>query len=361
MIVAVDATPALRPHPSGTEVYAREVIEALAALRGDRILRCYANSGSTPAWLEGQVEWRPIPFPRLWTHWALARALARERPDVVYVPSHVLPVFLRAPGVVTIHDVGHRHQRSAYRTADWWYLELSTRWMARRARRLIAVSQSTADDLHRFYRVPYSRIAVVHSGISRAMRPQPVSEVDRVRATYRLPARYFLYVGRAHPRKNLPFLLDAFAQARRAGLRASLVLAGSGHESVGQADVQVLPYVPAADLPPLYAGARALLLASRFEGFGFPVLEAMRCGTAVIASTAGALPEIVGDAGLLRAPQDRAGWIEAMLRLDRDEEERQRLIEMGQAWSARFTWEAAAAEIWRVLDQAAGDQATAAR
>jgi glycosyltransferase involved in cell wall biosynthesis len=353
MIVAVDATPALRSNPSGTEVYAKEVIEALVALRGDRTVRCYANVSSAPAWLDGRVEWRPLPFPRLWTHWAFARALARDRPDVVYVPSHVLPAVLRAPGVVTIHDVGHRYERSAYRAADWWYLELSTRWMARRARRLIAVSQSTADDLNHFYRVPYSRIAVVHSGISQAMRPQPASEVERVRATYRLPARYYLYLGRAHPRKNLPFLLDAFAQARRTGLEASLVLAGSGHGSVRQADVHVLPYVPAADLPPLYAGARALLLPSRFEGFGFPVLEAMGCGTAVIASTAGALPEIVGQAGLLRAPQDRPGWIEAMLRLDQDEEQRQRMIEKGRAWSARFTWEAAAHEIWRVLDQAA--------
>ena len=354
MIVAVDATPALRPQPSGTEVYAREVIEALAALRVDRTVRCYANAGGAPSWLQGQVEWRTIPFPRLWTHWAFARAVARDRPDVVYVPSHVLPVVLGPPGVATIHDVGHRYQRAAYRAPDWWYLELSTRWMARRASRLIAVSQSTADDLRRFYRVPPSRVAVVHSGVSETMRPQTFEEVARVRARYRLPARYFLYVGRAHPRKNLPFLLSAFAQARRAGLKASLLLAGSGHESVQQEGVQVLPYVPSPDLPSLYAGALALTLPSRFEGFGFPVLEAMRCGTAVVASTAGALPEIVGDAGLLRGPQDRAGWIEALRRLADDERERQRLIALGHDWSALFTWPAAARAIWRILEDVAG-------
>jgi glycosyltransferase involved in cell wall biosynthesis len=353
VIVAVDATPALRPQPSGTEVYAREVIAALAALRGDRVLRCYVNAHQAPLWLQRQVEWRPIPFPRLWTHWALARALARDRPDVVYVPSHVLPLALRAPGVVTIHDVGHRYERASYSTPDWWYLELSTRWMARHAARLIAVSRSTADDLRRFYGVPPSRIAVVHSGVSEAMRPQPDSQVGRVRARYRLPEAYFLYVGRAHPRKNLPFLLSAYDEARRNGLDASLVLAGSGQKQFHQAGVHVLPYLPAEDLPPLYAGALALLLPSRFEGFGFPVLEAMRCGTAVIASTAGALPEIVGDSGVLCPPDDRPGWISAMRRLADDDGERRRLIERGQSWSARFTWRAAAEGIWRVLDDVA--------
>lgn len=353
MIVAVDATPALRPQPSGTEVYARAVIEALAAVRDGRILRCYANAQGVPTWLDGQVEWRPIPFPRLWTHWAFGRAVARERPDVVYVPSHVLPAVLRAPGVVTIHDVGHRHERGAYRPIDWWYLELTTRWMARHASRLIAVSQSTADDLHRLYGVPGSRVAVVHSGVSPAMREPDPAVVDRVRAAYQLPGRYFLYLGRAHPRKNLPFLLRAFAEARRDGLRASLVLAGRGHDALRQEGVRVLPYVPPQDLPALYAGALALTLPSRFEGFGFPVLEAMRCGTAVIASTAGALPEIVGGAGVLVSPADRPGWIAAMRRMEEDGPERERLVALGRDWSARFTWPDAARAIWGILEEAA--------
>ena len=90
---------------------------------------------------------------------------------MLFVPSHVLPVGLRVPSAVTIHDVGHRYERRTYSTADWLYLELTTRFMARRASRLIAVSRSTANDLKRFYGVDASRIAVVHSGVDEWMRP----------------------------------------------------------------------------------------------------------------------------------------------------------------------------------------------
>ncbi len=353
MIAGIDGTPALRPHPSGTEVYARNVIDALAASRSGRSLRVYGNASARPAWLDAGVEWRGIPFPRLWTHWRFRQALHRDPPDVVFVPSHVLPVGLRIPGVVTIHDVGHRRERAAYSAASWWYLELMMRSMVRRATRLIAVSRSTADDLVRYYRVPPERIAVIHSGVDPLMGPQSASSVGAVLARYHLPRQYYLYVGRNHPRKNLGMLRRAFADARRRGLTAGLVLAGPGHETTAAGDgLQVLAYVPHEDLPALYAGALALTLPSRFEGFGFPVLEAMRCGTAVLASNAGALPEIVGSAGILLSPDDAGSWSQAMIELASDLELQRRLISAGQARSAAFTWERAAEQIWRVLDAA---------
>src|SRR5258708_16688892 len=110
-------------------------------------------------------------------------------------------------------------------------------------------------------------------------------------------------------------LRRAFDEARRRGLQAELILAGPGHEAASAGSATVLPYVPADDLPALYAGAIALTLPSRFEGFGFPALQAMACGTAVIPSTARALPEIVGSAGILLSPDDARAWNQAMLQL----------------------------------------------
>jgi glycosyltransferase involved in cell wall biosynthesis len=354
MIVGVDATPALRPEPSGTEVYARQVIEALAASRDGRSLRVYGNAAHPPPWLDPQVDWRGIPFPRLWTHWRFRQALHRDPPDVVFVPSHVLPIGLRIPGVAVIHDVGHRRERASYRPSSWWYLELMTRSMARRARRLIAVSKSTADDLMRYYRVAPERIVVVHSGVDPRMRPASPAALAEVMERYQLEQPYYLFLGRNHPRKNLPMLERAFADARQRGLKASLVIAGPGHTARrGNDGVRILPYVPAAAVPALYSGALALTLPSRFEGFGFPALEAMRCGTAVIASTAGALPEIVGSAGILLDPDDAGAWSQAMIELSRDVSLQRRLIISGEAHSAAFTWERAAGQIWRVLDSAA--------
>jgi glycosyltransferase involved in cell wall biosynthesis len=353
-MVAIDGTPAVRPVATGTEVYARNILESLASERAERRLRVYANSTAPPAWLPAGVEWRGIPFPRAWTHWRLGRALRHDRPDVTFIPSHVLPYGLKLASVVTIHDVGHRREPHSYGRLAWWYLELTTRYAARHATRLIAVSQATADDLRRFYGVPGGRIAVVHSGVNSRMRPQDSAAVAELRRRLGLPEPYFLYVGRAHPRKNLPMLRRAFLDARSRGLRATLVLAGPGHDSGLSGDgIVILPYVSDEELPALYAGAIALTLPSRFEGFGFPALEAMRCGTAVITSTAGALPEIVGTAGILLSPEDTGAWSHALLELAGDAELQRRLIAAGAARSASFTWQAAALKTWPVLEDAA--------
>jgi glycosyltransferase involved in cell wall biosynthesis len=350
VLIGVDGTPAIRRIATGTEIYARSIIEALAASREERVIRVYANAIDAPPWLPDGVEWRGIPFPRLWTHWRLRQALRRERPDLAFIPSHVLPIALGLKSVVTIHDVGHRREPQSYTRSARWYLEATTRYTARRASRLIAVSQSTADDLARFYGVPGGRISVVHSGVDPRMRPQDPSRVDEVLARLEIGGAYFLYVGRNHPRKNLGMLRRAFDEARRRGLQAELVLAGPGHGNASAGAVHTLPYVPPDDLPALYAGAIALTLPSRFEGFGFPALEAMRCGTAVIASTAGALPEIIGTAGILLNPDDAGAWSQAILELAHDPALQRRLIAAGAARSADFTWEAAAAKTWGVLD-----------
>lgn len=354
MIVGIDGTPAIRPVATGTEVYARSIIEALAASRGAREIRIYANAVAPPSWLPGGVQWRGIPFPRAWTHWRLRQALRRERPDVSFIPSHVLPIALGLPSVVTVHDLGHRRERGAYSRTGWLYLELTTRYAARRAARLIAVSQSTAADLQRLYRVRAERIAVIPSGVDPRMGPQSADAVAAAAGRLGLDEPYFLFVGRNHPRKNLGMLRRAFLDARARGLHATLVLAGPGHGRTVVTDgVITLDYVPADELPALYTGALALVMPSRFEGFGFPALEAMRCGTAVIASTAGSLPEIIGSAGVLLSPDDAGAWSQAMLELASDAALQRRLIAAGEARSAGFTWDAAAAKTWRVLERAA--------
>src|SRR5436853_2446497 len=350
VIVGIDGTPAVRTYLTGTEVYARSIIGALAASRGTRTMRVYANAVDAPPWLPPAVEWRGIPFPRLWTHWRLRQALRRERPDVTFIPSHVLPFALGLKAVVTIHDVGHRREPRSYSRRARWYLEATTRYAARRANRLIAVSKATAEDLVRFYHVPGGRVAVVHSGVDPRMRPQDPARVAHVMHRLGIAGPYFLYVGRNHPRKNLSMLRRAFDEARRRGLNATLVLAGPGHDhALSSVVLPPLPYVSPDDLPALYAGAIALALPSRFEGFGFPALEAMRCGTAVIASSAGALPEIVGTAGILLSPADAGAWSQALLELAGDPALQRRLIAAGSARAATFTWEAAAEKTWRVL------------
>src|SRR2546427_8420978 len=230
LLVGIDGTPAVRDVATGTEVYARSIIEALAASKADRTVRVYANATDAPPWLPSSVEWRGIPFPRAWTHWRLRQALRRERPDVTFIPSHVLPFALGLKSVVTVHDVGHRHEPRAYSRAARWYLEATTRYAARRANRLIAVSQSTADDLTRFYGVPGGRIAVVHSGIDARMRPQDPSRVAEGLHRLKIGGAYFLYVGRKHPPQNLTMFRRALDEGRPRGLDADPLLGGPRHD-----------------------------------------------------------------------------------------------------------------------------------
>ena len=348
MIVGIDGTPAIRPLLTGTEVYARSMIQALARSRDERGVRVYANAVDAPPWLTPGVEWRGIPFPRLWTHWRLRQALRRERPDVSFIPSHVLPVGLNLPSVVTIHDIGHRHEPRAYSRFAWWYLELTTRYAARRATRLIAVSQSTADDLRRFYGVPGGRVAVIHSGIDTRMQPQAPPVVARLAERLGIDEPYFLYLGRNHPRKNLPMLRRAFIDARARGLRASLVLAGPGHDARLAGDgLIVLPQLQFQPPRPR-AFTFFFLLTLRFDQLAKLLVEySIRLQR--------------NETGVLLSPDDAGAWSQAMLELASDPALQQRLIEAGAARSAGFTWEAAADKTWRVLVAAATRQPATSR
>ena len=173
---------------------------------------------------------------------------------------------------------------------------------------MLADSQATADDLMRFYGTPAAKIRVVYPGVD----APPIGDVAAVRAKYGLPERYFLFLGTLQPRKNIARIVQAYSRWRAAHPDdpAALVLAGGQgwlYDPAWTAGVDgvILPgYVDDADKGALYAGALALVFPSLYEGFGFPVLEAMHCGTPVICSNTSSLPELAGDAALLVDPLD---------------------------------------------------------
>jgi glycosyltransferase involved in cell wall biosynthesis len=260
--------------------------------------------------------------------------------------------------VVTVHDLGYLYFAQAHTPRQRLELHLSTAWSARVATRVIAISAATRDDLLRHYRVPPERVRVVHHGVEARFRPTP----DPVAlARYGLPARYFLYLGTLQPRKNLERLLEAYAHLP--GEAPALVLAGARgwyYESIAAAiaalgleECVYLPgYVADADVPALLTAATALVYPSLYEGFGLPALEAMACGTAVIAARTSSLPEVVGEAGLLVDPLSVEEIAAAMQRLLQDEALRAELGRQGQERAALFTWERCARETLAVLEEA---------
>lgn len=363
MLIGVDASRAARPVRTGTEGYSLELISALLRRSGPNRYRLYFDQPPFPDFpFAERAEHRVIRFPRAWTHVRLAAELIRRRPDLLFVPAHVIPLACPVPAVATIHDVGYLWHRSAYTRLAWILLHLGTLQNARAARRIIADSRATARDLVKHFGVAPGKIRVAYLG------GPPVREVcpdPEVVARYRLPPRYFLFVGTLQPRKNLRRLLDAFAElAKHSRASAQLVLAG--RPGVGAADlrrhaaalglvdrVTWLSYVPEEHLPTLYRGAVALVFPSLYEGFGRPVLEAMAWGTPVIAANTSSLPEVVGTAGLLANPYDVNDLARAMARLLDDTSLRERLIAAGYQRAAGFSWDRCAAEVEAAFAEAA--------
>lgn len=356
--IGLDASRAARPLVTGTEAYSRQLIAALLDRPSDLRYRLYANRPLTEIIpLSPRAEHRVISAPYLWTHLRLGAELARRPPDLLYVPSHVVPIRCPVRSVVTIHDVGYLWHRSAYAPLAWLLLHLGTRHNARTARRIIADSQTTARDLIAHFGVAPERVRVAYLG------GPPVQDlvVDRaVLERYGLPERYFLFVGTLQPRKNLDRTLRAFAQVARHDPDVTLALAGAAGRAaatlakrihdLGLGDrVRLLGYVPAADLPTLYAGAVGFVFPSLYEGFGLPALEAMAWGAPVIASTTSSLPEVVGGAGILVDPYDAAGLAAAMARLLDDHRLRAKLVAAGQERARCFTWERCAESVEDVL------------
>jgi len=357
MIIGIDASRATVARRTGTEHYARRLIAALLAAGAGHRFRLYFRDAPAAGIFPG-AELRVIPFPRLWTHVRLSlELLTQPRPEVLFVPAHVLPLAHPLPSVVTVHDLGYRHFPGAHPARQRLYLDWSTRFSARAATHVLADSAATQHDLTRFYGVPPEKISVVYPG-----REDSLARADPapVRARYGLAPDYLLHVGTLQPRKNLLRLMDAAASLRARWPGLQLVLAGQpGWQSgpiLAQARahaewVRLLDYVPDADLPGLYSGARAFVFPSLYEGFGFPVLEAMACGTPVVCANTSSLPEVAGEAALLVDPQDTAALASAMGWLLEDAGLRQRLIAMGLEQVRKFSWERAAKETLAVLDQ----------
>lgn len=364
--IGIDASRTAWARRTGTEQYSAYLLESLLRLDSPHRFVLYFNRLPTPApsWLQG-ADVRAMPFPRFWTHGRLSWEMLRRPPDLLFVPAHVLPLVHPRRTVVTVHDLGYLYYPRAHPPLRRLELHLSTLWNARVATRVIAVSRATRDDLICRYRVAPERVHVVYHGVSPRFRP---THDPGACARYRLPARYLLYLGTLQPRKNLERLLAAYAQLPPGA--PPLVLAGGRgwyFERIARAVVAhglqervLFPgYIADADLPAVLSHAVAFVYPSLYEGFGMPLLEAMACGTPVIASRSSSLPEVVGDAGLLVDPLSVEALREAMERILGDAALREALSARGLERARTFSWERCAQETLAVFDQAlaAGDRA----
>jgi len=369
MLIGIDASRATISQRTGTEGYSLHIIRGLITQGKEHRFRLYFRDAPEPELLPNLdgVECVVIRRRRLWTHIGLRKSLQRNPPDVLFVPAHTLPWPATAgvPSVVTAHDLGYLHYPDKHPFWARLYLDLTTRHSASLARRVIAVSQATAQDLVALNGIPRDKIRVVHSGVDEELQPvQDEAVLQDMKQRLGIQGPYVLHVGSIQPRKNLTRLVEAFVEVMNGVERLQLVLAGRRAwgdqtliekiDNLGMGDRVVLPgYVPDSDLAALYSGACVYAFPSLYEGFGFPALEAMACGTPVVCANTSSLPEIVGDAALTFAPTDVEGQAEALRRVLTDPALRDHLVERGFARVQQFTWETAARETLAVLCEAA--------
>jgi len=353
MHLGIDASRATAAHRTGTEHYSLRLTQALLAQSGTHNVTLYFRQ-PPPTGLFNSGQQRLIPFPRLWTHMRLSWELLTRPPEVLFVPAHVIPAICPVPAVVTVHDLGYRYFPDAHPLTQRLYLDLSTRFSARAAKHILADSEATKRDLTKFYGTSPEKISVVYPG-----RDETLTRMDAaaMRAKYNLPEKYLLHVGTLQPRKNLLRLIEAstlhasrftLVLVGRAGWLSEPILAAAR-----AANVRWLEFVPDEDLAGLYSGAEAFVFPSLYEGFGFPVLEAMACGAPVICADTSSLPEVAGDAALRVNPLDTAALAAAIERITTDAELRAALITKGYEQVKKFSWAKAAQKTWAVLEQAA--------
>ncbi len=304
------------------------------------------------------------PLARIaWEQAVAPVALLRDRPNVLLCPLNVVPLLAPCPSVVTVHDLAFL-RFDLHKPAKRRYLTLLTRLSVRRATHVITVSEFTRREVLALLQVPADKVTAIPNGRDPRFEPLAQIDVEEFRARKGLPARFLMFVGTLEPRKNVPVLLRAYAQARAEIGMPLLIGGGKGWryadifallQELGlERDVHFLGFLEADELPYYYAAATALVYPSLYEGFGFPPLEAMAMGTPVVTSDAASLPEVVGDAGLLVPPHDVDALATALIRVAQDVALRVELRERGFRRAQRFSWEWAAAATWRVLQAAAG-------
>ncbi len=301
----------------------------------------------------------------LWMHLVLPGQLARRGVALCHFTNSVASLWTPCPTVVTIHDATlwlfpqHHYVRRLLTMRPF------IPPAARRAAAIIAVSETTRRDIVRLFGVPADKVRVIYEAPAPCFRPLERKLVELVRQRYRLPPHFVLYVGTLEPRKNLVRLLKAFARVRKeAAVPHHLVLVGQrGWKStpIFQAIqclgltkvVHVLGYVPTSDLVALYNAADVFVFPSVYEGFGLPVVEAMACGAPVLASRAGAIAEVAGEAAELVDPLCVEAMAAGLRRLLTDPAWRTELRQRGLARARAFSWSKAAEETWAVYREIA--------
>ncbi len=366
--IGVNALYLLPGEVGGTEIYLRNLLDALARIDSVNEYFVFTNRETGPDLVPGSGNFHLTPqavraairpLRIAWEQTMLPLAAARKRLDALLNPGFTAPLLCPCPMVTVFHDMQHKRHPEHFRWFDLPFWRMLLYGSAKRSAELLADSEATREDVLRFYRLDPAKVTTVTLGVEeeffsigkrrmRATAPIKPSLQPAIRSGH-----YMLAVSTLHPHKNLDGLLLAFAAFLKTKPEYRLVVAGLRgfhsealerlRASLGLEDsVRFTGWVPRTELYELYAGAAAFVYPSTFEGFGLPVVEALAAGVPTACSNIQPLAGIAGDAALLFDPADAGQIAAAMERITSDDSVRERLTAAGPAQAARFSWIATA-------------------
>ena len=333
----------------------------LDAWPADDDLVLYAREPLPWAFLSGNRRSRIVAGPRrlpgaLWEQTMLPRQLRRDGVTALFSPAYGMPARAPCGVVVGMHDCAAEATPEEFGWRERWRRRWTARSASRRAAFLLVGSRFSAAEIRRWYGTPRSRIVTAAYGVAPAFAQVDEAKIAAARRKYELPEQSILFVGAPLGRRRLPQLIEIVEELARTrpGLRLCVVGPGAQRSTASSSTlsdtsaVRWLGFVPEVDLPGLYAAATVVAYPSSYEGFGFPVLEALACGTPVVASDNSSLAEIFAERTCL-VGDDASDWAGALGTLLDDPRERQRYVDAAQPWARGRDWAPAARLVRRLL------------
>lgn len=402
MLIGIDGNEANVEKRVGVSGYAFELLRQFSMKTENINFRIYLKSKPLSDLSKQSDRWnyRIVRPRKLWTQIGLPFDLYfhKPRPDVFFTPSHYAPRFSPIPTVVSIMDLSYIHFPELFKKSDLYQLMNWTQYSVRKAKKVFTISQFTKNDIIKYYNVPFDKIVVTYPGVKSEIRSASwrtkfkMQNSNLLKDKYGIKGQYILFVGTLQPRKNIVRLIEAFAMLARgpvvpsshpmssvaSSLRAldgtpssratprslSLIIVGKkgwlyeeilgAPKKFGVEDrVKFLDFVPDEDLTLFYKHALFFILPSLYEGFGLPVLEAMKWGCPVITSKISSLPEAGGDAAIYVDPESVEDIVSKMQLLIKDENKRHEMIEKGYKQVKKFSWDKTARETLKALEEVA--------
>lgn len=357
MRIAIEAQRVFRPNKHGMDFVALETIRILQQIDKENEYFIFVSPGEDRCLSDSDnmhiIEVK-CPTYILWEQYALPRAVARIKPDVLHCTSNTAPLYCKAPLVLTLHDIIFLEEKqgknaSLYQTLGWYYRRWVVPAIVHKCRKIITVSHTEFGLITKEFPEVKEKLTVIHNGFSPQYRP--LEDAYEVTRKYCPEKEFLLFLGNTDPRKNARRVLKAYDLYRLQSERKLLIIITGLSKEVMNALLSELQlehlreyiiqpgYIPGKDLPYLYNSAYTFLNVSLREGFGIPILESMACGTPVITSNISAMPEVAGEEGILVNPYDEREIAAKLVELENNPAYYANQVAYGLERAKHFSWE----------------------